>query len=141
VHSRAIWNSTFVAWTARRPLRSFEAMTAGARSPEELDTLIEDAFVLRDRAGLDALFDDRAVVVEVGGSEAWGAEAIARSLSHLWAHGRTYVAHTRRVVQTPDTALVIADSAIHVLRRDGDGAWRATITLLELRASNRPEDG
>jgi ketosteroid isomerase-like protein len=136
VHSGAGWNSTFVAWTARRRRRSFAAMTAGARSPEELDSLIEDAFVLRDRAGLEALFEDRAVVVEVGGSEARGAEAVAR----MWARGRTYVARTRRVLQTPDTALVIADSALHVLRRDGEGAWRATITLLELRASNRPED-
>lgn len=107
-------------------------MTAGARTPEELDELLEDAFVLRDSAALEALFDSGAVVAENGGPEARGRAAISRGLVALWERGCTYVARTRRVLQTRDTALVIADGAIHVLRRDEAGAWRAAISLLEL---------
>lgn len=55
-------------------------MTAGARTPEELDTLLEDAFVLHDRTLSDALFDDRGVLVESSGLQAPGSAAIAE----LW---------------------------------------------------------
>lgn len=115
-------------------------MTAGARTPEELDTLLEDAFVLRDHAECDALFDDAAVLMEAGGMEARGGEAIGRALAELWARDYTYVARPRRVLQTRDTALVVADAGIHVLRRGSDGAWRAAISLLDLDTTTQPED-
>jgi len=114
-------------------------MTAGARTPEELDTLLEDAFVLRDRAAFDALFDDGAVLMK-DGLEARGGEAIGRALAGLWAGDWTYVAHPRRVLQARDTALVVANPGIHVLRRGSDGAWRAAISLLDLDTSITRED-
>jgi hypothetical protein len=107
-------------------------MTAGARTPEELDTLLEDAFVLRDRARLDGLFDEGAVLLEAGGGEARGGRAIGRALAELWARERVYVAHPRHVLQARDTALVVADAGIHVLRRAGTGGWRVAISLLDL---------
>jgi hypothetical protein len=106
--------------------------TAGARTPEELDTLLEDAFVLRDSAALDGLFADGAVLTEAGGLEARGGEEIARALAELWARDRTYVASARRVLRTRDTALVVAHAGVHVLRCDDAGMWRAAISLLEL---------
>ena len=109
-------------------------MTAGARTPEELDTLLEDAFVERDRLLLDDLFDDGAVLVDAGGVPAHGREAIGRALAELWGRDRTYVACPRHVLQARDTALIVADAGIHVLRRGADGAWRATLSLLESRA-------
>ena len=115
-------------------------MTAGARTPEELDTLLEDAFVLRDRAVSGAVFDDCAVLVEAGGVEARGSEAIGRALVALWARDRIYVSRPRRVLQTRDMALVVADAGIHVLRRGRDGAWRAAISLLDLDSSTEAED-
>jgi hypothetical protein len=115
-------------------------MTAGARTPEELDTLFEDAFVLRDRTVLGDLFDEGAVLREAGGTEARGGEAIGLALADLWAHDRTYIARARQVLQTRDTALVIADAGIHVLRRCGDGAWRSTISLLDLNTPTRSEN-
>jgi hypothetical protein len=115
-------------------------MTAGARTPEELDTLLEDAFVLRDQAGFGALFDEGAVLMGDRGSEARGGEAIGRAVAELWARGSTYLARPRRVLQSRDTALVVADAGIHVLRRGGDGAWRAAISLLETEGSIRSED-
>jgi hypothetical protein len=107
-------------------------MTAGARSPEELEALFEDAFLLRDRAGFDRLFDEGAVLAATGGSEARGSEAIGAELAGLWARNCSYLAGPRRVLRARDTALVVADAGIHVLRRGGDGAWRAAISLLDL---------
>jgi hypothetical protein len=114
-------------------------MTAGARTPEELDTLLEDAFLLRDQAGLGALFHDGAVLMGGPGLEARGGEEIGRAVAELWARGCTYLARPRRVLQSRDTALLVADAGIHVLRR-GDGAWRAAISLLETDRSIRSED-
>jgi hypothetical protein len=51
-------------------------MTTGARTPEELETLLEDAFLTRDRAGFQAPFDDDAVLAPAGAREARGGEAI-----------------------------------------------------------------
>ena len=55
-------------------------MRPGARTPEELETLLEDAFVVRDRDALAQLFEDGAVLVAGGGRpEARGGSQIARS--------------------------------------------------------------
>lgn len=101
--------------------------------------MFEDAFVLRDGAICDALFAAGAVLAEGGGLQARGPAEIGRALAELWAHDRTYVARTRHVLQTRDTALVVSDSAIHVLQRDRDGAWRAAISLLDLDTPIRTE--
>jgi ketosteroid isomerase-like protein len=113
-------------------------MTTGARTPEELDTLIEDAFLQRDRAALEDLFDDGAVLMHVDGVPTNGREAIGRTLTESWDRQCTYVARTRHVLQVRDTALVVADAGIHVLRRGGDGAWRASISLLDLDSPIAP---
>jgi hypothetical protein len=114
---------------------------AGARTPEELDTLLEDAFVMRDRVEFRGLYDDGAVLVAgAGGREARGGEAIGRAAATLWAEDRIYVAGQRRVLRARDMALVVADAGVHVLRRGGDGAWRVAISLLDLDQSIEPED-
>jgi ketosteroid isomerase-like protein len=106
-------------------------MEPGARTPEELETLLEDAFVTRDAAALQAMFADGAVLV--AGSperEARGAAAIGRYATALWAHDGTYVAAPLRVVQARDTALVLGRQSINVARRGADGGWRYAIALL-----------
>lgn len=108
-------------------------MTSGARTPEELDTLLEDAFVLRDGTVLGRLFDDGALFADSrGGPVARGGEEIGRAVGELWATGGTYLAGPRRVLQARDTALVLGGGAIHVARRGADGAWRAAIALLPI---------
>jgi hypothetical protein len=114
-------------------------MNAGARTPEELETLFEDAFVVRDREEVRALFDDHAVVATER-TEARGGEAIGLAVAELWAGERTYVAGARRVLQARGTALVVAGAGIHVARRRDDGTWRSTISLLHLDTSNSRED-
>jgi ketosteroid isomerase-like protein len=117
-------------------------VVAGARSPEELETLFEDAFVMRDPDELSALYDDGAVLVAgPGGSEARGGEAIGHAVEALWDTDRTYVAGPRRVLQARDTALLVADAGVHVLRRTADGAWRVAISLLDLDSSINNEEG
>lgn len=108
-------------------------MTEGARTPEELEALFEDAFVTRDAEALSGMFAEGAVlVVGEGPDAARGAEEIRRLATALWEADRIYLAEPRRVVQARDTALVLADRAINVVRRGSDGAWRYTIALLSL---------
>ncbi len=106
-------------------------MSWGAQTPEELETLFEDALVIRDRVALAELFEVGAVLVaDDGRRSARGREEIARLAAQMWECGHGYVADPRRVLQARDTALVVAEGGINVLRRGGDGAWRYAIALL-----------
>ena len=117
-------------------------MRAGARTPEELETLFEDAFVTRDGGALAELFEDAAVVVTDDGSlEARGGEEIARFAAAMWERQRTFVADPRRVLQARDTALVVADRSVNVVRRGSDGVWRYAIALLALEDTTAKEEG
>lgn len=104
-------------------------MSAEARTPEELETLFEDALVLRDERALVALFDEGAVLVADGARPVCGAAAIARRALAAWPDDRPYVADPRRVLQARDTALIVAAGGVNVLRRGRDGAWRYAIIL------------
>jgi ketosteroid isomerase-like protein len=108
-------------------------VTQGAHTPEELEALFEDAFVTRDAEALSAMFAEGAVLaVGKGPATARGPEEIGRLATALWEGDRTYVAEPRRVVQARETALILADRAINVVRRGSDGAWRYTIAILSL---------
>jgi hypothetical protein len=113
-------------------------MRSGAQTPEELETLLEDAFVLRDRQALAALFEDGAVL-GAGGLEARGGEAIAGLAGELWERELTYLADPRRVLRARNSALVIAACGINVLHRGGDGAWRYTISLLTFDTDSKED--
>jgi SnoaL-like protein len=113
----------------------------GARTPEELEALLEDAFVTRDAEAMRAMFAQGAVLALGSGPEAArGIAEIGRLATALWERDRTYVAEPRRVVQSRDTALVLADRAINVVRRESDGTWRYAIALLSLEPTQTKED-
>ena len=112
-------------------------MAPGARTPEELETLFEDAFVTRDADALTTLFENDAVAV-LDGVEARGRAEIGRFAATAWHDERTYVANTRRVLQARETALLMAERTIGVARRGSDGAWRFAIALLALTAGADP---
>jgi hypothetical protein len=103
-------------------------MKQGARTPEELEALLEDAFVIRDPEAVAELFEDGAVLGD-GPREARGADQIARLAGDMWEGERTYLADPRRVVQARDTGLIVTERAINVVRR-GSGGWRYAIALL-----------
>lgn len=113
---------------------------AGARTPEELETLFEDALLLRDGATLAALFAGEAVLTADGGSPICGGEAIANLALALWAGDRSYVADPLRVVQARDLALIVAERAVSVVRRERDGTWRYVIAAVSLGEATAKED-
>jgi hypothetical protein len=113
-------------------------MSTGARTPEELECLLEDAFLTRDAGTLSEIFEDGAVMV--AGEEARGAEQIGRLATTLWDADRIYLAEPRRVVQARRTALVVGADGIGVARRGGDGAWRFAIALLRLDGNPTKEE-
>ncbi|HWH45258.1 MAG TPA: hypothetical protein VNT32_11040 [Thermoleophilaceae bacterium] len=113
-------------------------MTSGARTPEELDTLFEDALVLRDPGAVASLFDARALLVAGGGAgELRGSEEIQLRAADLWSGGLTYMAGAQRVVQANDLALVFATQGTSVARRGADGAWRYAIALMAIDQRER----
>ncbi len=115
-------------------------MTHGARTPEELDALFEDAFVLRDRGALASLFETRALLVGSGvAGQLRGSAEIALRASALWSPDFTYVADPRCVVQAHDIALVLATQGTSVVRRGADGAWRYVISLLAIDQRTKEE--
>jgi hypothetical protein len=115
-------------------------VTQAARTPEELEALFEDAFVLRDRGALPPLFESRALLAASGFTgEARGSEEIGLFASALWSRDITYVAEPRRVVQASDIALVLATQGTSVVRRGADGAWRYAISLLAIDQRTKEE--
>jgi hypothetical protein len=105
-------------------------MTGGARTPEDLETLLEDTFVLRNNEAIAELFETCAVLVADGTREGHGQEEIARLAAQMWQRNRTYLAEPRRIVQAGNTALIMTKHGANVVRRGTDGAWRYAIALL-----------
>lgn len=105
-------------------------MTSGASTPEELEALFEDAFVVRDQIAAAGLFEDGSVLACTAVARpARGRAAIAELVERLWKADQTYIAGQRQVLQAGDTALVIGSHVINVARR-GPAGWRYAIALL-----------
>ena len=105
-------------------------MIRGAASPEELETLLEDAFLIHDQRALYELFAGRAVLsCANGGPDARGRPDIARRIGAIWEQGGGYLARAPHIVQTGPTALVLAGPAAHVVTRSG-GSWQYLISWL-----------
>jgi hypothetical protein len=115
-------------------------MRSGARTPEELDVLLEDAFVVRDRRAVAALFESYALVADGAAQEARGVREIASWAAETWSSGLTYVAGAPRVLQARDTALVITPHGIGVAHRHGNRAWRYAIALLSFDHTTEKEE-
>jgi hypothetical protein len=67
----------------------------GARTPEELETLLEDALLMRDRDALVALFAAGATLVTLNAPPARGTTAIARLALATWGGAHPYAADPR----------------------------------------------
>jgi hypothetical protein len=94
-----------------------------ASSPEELETLLEDAVLLGDEAAVAALFDAGAVLVT--GPRITGPKQALAELARLG-----YVATTRTVTVRRDIAVVVGDHAVNVSFRAPDGAWRLVAAIV-----------
>ncbi len=94
-----------------------------ALSPEELETLLEDAVLLGDEAAVAALFDEGAVLIT--GPRITGPEQALAVLAKLG-----YAASTRTVTVRRDIAVVVGDHAVNVSFRARDGAWRLVAAIV-----------
>jgi hypothetical protein len=113
-------------------------MPAGARTPEELETLLEDAFVMHDRSALGSLFEPEAVLASGDrGPPARGRVHIVQAAGAMWAREEHYLADPLRVLQARRIALIAGRHATSVARRSGDGGWRYTIAVLHTQPQPR----
>ncbi|GAC1611585.1 MAG: hypothetical protein NVS3B26_25930 [Mycobacteriales bacterium] len=96
-----------------------------ASSPEELETLLEDAVLMGDEAAVEALFDAAGLVI--AGPRVAGPE---QALVELTALG--YLASTRPVTVRHCVAVAVAvgDFAVNVSFRTPDGAWRLVAAIV-----------
>src|SRR5215207_6408306 len=115
------------------------SVTSGARTPEELETLFEDALLVRDHQVLTALFESGATLVMGGQQPVPGGEAIARAALASRDGIGAYVADPRRVLLARDSALVVTDRGVNVMQRGADGAWRYAVVLHAVEQSNGRE--
>jgi ketosteroid isomerase-like protein len=115
-------------------------MRPRARTPDELAALLEDAFVLRDRRAVGALFEGDALLVDATAGQARGAGEIVCWAAETWRRGATYSAAEPHVLQARDTALVIAADGIAVARRDDRRAWRYAIALVSVDQTTAKEE-
>jgi quercetin dioxygenase-like cupin family protein len=114
-------------------------ITSGARTPEELETLFEDALLVRDHKVLTALFESGATLVMSSDEPVRGGEAIARAALASRNGIGAYVADPRGVLLARNSALVVTDRGVNVMHRGDDGAWRYAIVLHAVEASNGKE--
>src|SRR5215204_7822621 len=115
------------------------SVTSGARTPEELETLFEDALLVRDHQVLTALFESGATLVMGGQQPVRGGEAIARAALATRDGIGAYVADPRRVLLARNSVLVITDQGVNVMQRGADGSWRYAIVLHAVEQSNGRE--
>jgi ketosteroid isomerase-like protein len=115
-------------------------MRPRARTPDELDALLEDAFVLRDRRAVAALFESDALLVDAAAGQARGSAEIASWATETWKRDVTYAAAEPRVLQAGDTALVLTPDGIGVARRQNHRAWRYAIALLSVHHTTAKEE-
>lgn len=89
-----------------------------AATPEELDTLLEDALLLHDDAAVAALFERGAVLVAWPGYVRGGAQA----MELLSQCGHLASAHLVQIFDR--VALVVGDTTITVSCCGADRRWR-----------------
>ena len=111
----------------------------GAQTPEELETLLEDALVIGDADTLAALFEEGATLAVGGKQPVRGSEAIARAALATRSGIRAYVADPRLVLLARNSALVVTDHGVNVMHRGNGGAWRYAIVLHAVEESNGRE--
>ena len=111
----------------------------GAQTPEELETLLEDALVIGDADTLAGLFEEGATLEMSGEQPVHGGEAIARAVLARRTGIGAYVADPRRVLLARNSALVVTEHGVNVMQRGSDGAWRYAIVLHAVEESNGRE--
>ena len=112
-------------------------MGANAFSPNELETLLEDAVLLGDGPAAAELFEPGGVLIPGPRSpQARGRAAIAAYV-HAASGRPGYLAGSPLTAHSRDIALLAGPAAINVARRRTDGSWLFVISLHGWTAGNR----
>lgn len=112
-------------------------MKAVARTPEELETMFEDALLIGDEEALAELFDHEATLVIDGERQARHGEEIVRLALMTWQGNHMYIAGSGYVAQVGDIALILVEGGINVARRGREGVWRYAIVLVPINADSK----
>ena len=105
-------------------------MVSGGRTPEELETLLEDAVLIADADAAAQLFEPYGLLfVEATACELRGREGIRRAAAGCLCRGGSLGA-PRHVLQAGDTALLLGADVVNVVRRGEDGSWKYVICVL-----------
>lgn len=110
----------------------------GGRTPDELESLLEDAVVLRDAPAVAALFERGGTLVAGPGAVATGRGEIECAAPALWACG--YVADPRRVLRADGLAFVVGPRSVTVARSGDDGIWRYACAVFRSPGETSDED-
>lgn len=102
----------------------------GGQTPEELETLLEDAVLLGDIGAVAELFHPGGMLVIGGAPPVRGRGPIRAAAAALCLHHPGYLAEPRRVLQLRDVALLIGPDVINLARRGDDSTWRYEICVL-----------
>jgi ketosteroid isomerase-like protein len=100
-----------------------------ACTPEELETLFEDALTIQDRDMLAALFEEGAVLFASNERPVHGDAEIVRLALKTWQSDHSYIADPWHVIQARDIALVVMERGVNIARRGRDGGWRYAIVF------------
>jgi hypothetical protein len=102
----------------------------GASSPEELEVMLEDAFLASDSSVLGDLFEEGAMLLtRHGNGPVRGIEEVTVQVAAMWERGHSHVAGAATIFQAQGTALVLGDDTLSVMRRGGDCRWRYAICV------------
>ena len=117
----------------------------GGQTPEELETLLEDAVLLGDADAVAGLFQPGGVLVAGAAPPLRGRGQIREAAAALCLRRPGYLAEPRRVLQVRDVALLLGRDVVNLARRGDDGTWRYDICVLlpdqEESPSARPRPG
>jgi hypothetical protein len=102
----------------------------GGQTPEELETLLEDAIMLGDSDAIAGLFQPGGMLVMGGAPPLRGCGQIREAAATLCLHRPGYLAEPRRVLLVRDAALLIGRDVVNLARRGDDGTWRYDICVL-----------
>lgn len=102
----------------------------GGQTPEELETLLEDAVLLGDADAVAGLFQPGGLLVIAGSPQLRGRGQIREAAAALCLHRPGYLAAPRRVLQVQDVALLLGRDVVNLARKGDDGTWRYDICVL-----------
>ncbi len=102
----------------------------GGQTPEELETLLEDAILMGDADAVAGLFQPSGVLAVDTERELRGHSQIGEAAAALRRYRPGYLATPRRVFRVRDMALMLGPDVVNLAHRGDDGTWRYAICVL-----------